>query len=111
PEIMTFAGRNFDIIAGITAPLVAYFGYQKGQMSKGLLIAWNVLCLGLLLTIVSLAVLALPTSFQQIAMDSPNVAVINFPYIWLPVVIVPIVMFTHFVSLRQLTRKEVPVAA
>ncbi|WP_233632635.1 hypothetical protein [Parapedobacter sp. ISTM3] len=29
PEMMTFEGRNFDIIAGITAPLIAYFGVVK----------------------------------------------------------------------------------
>ena len=27
PESMTFEGRNFDIISGITAPFVAYFAY------------------------------------------------------------------------------------
>ena len=34
PELMTFEGRNFDILAGITAPLVAYLGVQQGKMGK-----------------------------------------------------------------------------
>ena len=34
PEIMTFEGRNFDIISGITAPFIAYFGYTKKRLSK-----------------------------------------------------------------------------
>lgn len=29
PESMTFEGRNFDIISGITGPFVAYFAYTK----------------------------------------------------------------------------------
>jgi hypothetical protein len=34
PELMTFEGRNFDIISGITAPLVYYFGFLKNKLSK-----------------------------------------------------------------------------
>jgi len=32
PRIMTFEGRNFDIIAGISAPFVAYFCFKKKEM-------------------------------------------------------------------------------
>ena len=28
PQLMTFEGRNFDILSGLTAPLVAYFGFN-----------------------------------------------------------------------------------
>jgi heme/copper-type cytochrome/quinol oxidase subunit 4 len=34
PQLMTFEGRNFDIIAGITAPFIAYFGFTKGKLSR-----------------------------------------------------------------------------
>jgi hypothetical protein len=34
PELMTFEGRNFDIIAGITAPFIAYFGLTKNKLSR-----------------------------------------------------------------------------
>ncbi|MGZ3952785.1 MAG: hypothetical protein ACXVBZ_15395, partial [Flavisolibacter sp.] len=27
PQLMTFEGRNFDLIAGLTAPLVYYYGF------------------------------------------------------------------------------------
>ena len=46
PEIMTFEGRNFDILAGISAPIVAYL-YSKRKNSK-LLIIWNILGLSLI---------------------------------------------------------------
>ena len=103
PELMTFEGRNWDILAGITAPIVAYWGIQKGKMNRSALLAWNMLCLGLLFNIVVHAILALPTPLQQIAFDQPNRAVIYFPYIWLPGVIVPLVLFSHLASIRQLT--------
>lgn len=34
PEIMTFEGRNYDIIAGITAPIVTYFGIVKSKFPR-----------------------------------------------------------------------------
>ena len=41
PQLMTFEGRNFDVVLGITAPIVGYL-YLKKRISKIKLIAWNV---------------------------------------------------------------------
>lgn len=101
PELMTFEGRNFDILAGITAPFVAYFGITKNKMSRSLLLLWNCISLGLLVFIIVNALLSAPTPFQQFAFNQPNIAVLHFPYIWLPSFIVPIVFFGHLVSIRQ----------
>ncbi|MEM9675300.1 MAG: hypothetical protein AAF992_22100 [Bacteroidota bacterium] len=32
PEQMTFEGRNWDILVGLTAPLMAYFGLVRGKL-------------------------------------------------------------------------------
>ncbi len=104
PELMTFAGRNFDILAGITAPFVAYFGFQKGQLSKNLILIWNVISLGLLLFIIVNGILSSPLAIQQFAFDQPNIALLYFPFVWLPAFIVPIVLFGHFTSIRQLLK-------
>ena len=104
PELMTFTGRNFDILAGITAPFAAYFGLQRKGTQKKLLLIWNVMALGLLLNIVFNAVLSAPFSFQKFAIDQPNIAVLNFPFSWLPGYIVPTVLFGHLASIRQLLR-------
>jgi hypothetical protein len=106
PELMTFEGRNFDILAGITAPFVAYFGVMKGKLSRRLILIWNFVCLGLLLNIVVNALLSGPSPFQQFAFDQPNVAILNFPFSWLPTFIVPVVLFGHLVSIRQLLRNK-----
>lgn len=45
PEIMTFEGRNFDILAGLTAPLIFYFGYVKNRIGRNGLLLWNIVCL------------------------------------------------------------------
>ena len=105
PELLTFEGRNFDILAGISAPVIAYFGFVKNKLSNKVLLGWNIICLLLLLNIVLMAMFSFPTVFQQLAFKQPNVGILYFPFFWLPSFIVPIVFFTHFVSIRQLIKK------
>lgn len=102
PELMTFEGRNFDIISGLTAPFIYYFGFIKKQLSKTTLIFWNYICLALLINIVVNAILSAPFPFQKFAFDQPNIAILYFPYIWLPCCVVPIVLFSHLAAIRQL---------
>ncbi|WP_428328989.1 hypothetical protein [Mucilaginibacter sp.] len=107
PKIMTFEGRNFDILCGLTAPVVYYFGYIKNILSKKLLMAWNIVCLMLLANIVVIAVLSAPFSFQQFAFNQPAIALFYFPFIWLPCFIVPAALFAHLVSIRQLVKNDI----
>jgi hypothetical protein len=102
PELMTFAGRNFDILSGITAPIIAYFGITKGIINTKLVIVWNIICLMLLINIVVHAFLSAPTPLQQFAFDQPNIAIFYFPFSLLPTFIVPIVFIAHLISIRQL---------
>jgi hypothetical protein len=89
PQVMTFEGRNFDILSGITAPIVYYVGFVKRQLPRNVLLVWNLVCLGLLVNIVLTAALAAPTPFQQIAFEQPNIGILYFPFVWLPSVVVP----------------------
>ena len=104
PELMTFEGRNFDIISGISAPLIYYFGFVQKQLSNKIIIIWNVLCLMLLFNIVINAVFSAPFPFQKFAFDQPNIAILYFPFNWLPSCVVPIVLFSHIVVIRQLLK-------
>ena len=104
PELMTFEGRNFDILAGITAPFMAYFVFEKKKLGRQTLLIWNFICLGLLANIVINALLSAPFPFQQFAFEQPNIAILNFPFSWLPTFVVPMVLFGHLVSIRQLIK-------
>lgn len=106
PELMTFSGRNFDILAGITAPIIYYLVFIKKVIGKSGLLIWNLICLGLLLNIVISAILSVPTSFQQLAFDQPNIAILHFPLIWLPTFVVPVVLFSHFVVIYRLLHSK-----
>jgi hypothetical protein len=106
PQLMTFEGRNFDILSGLTAPFIYYFGFVKNRLSNKLILVWNFICLGLLLNIVANAILAAPFRFQQFAFEQPNIAVLYFPFVWLPCCVVPIVLFSHLAAIRQLLNSE-----
>lgn len=106
PELMTFEGRNFDIIAGITAPFIAYFGLTKSKLSRQTILIWNFICLGLLLNIVVNAIFSTPSPIQKFAFEQPNIAILNFPFSYLPTFIVPIVLFGHLSSIRQLLKQK-----
>ncbi len=106
PGLMTFEGRNFDILAGITAPFIAYFGFTKPHISRNVILIWNFISLLLLTNIVVHALLSTPSPLQKLAFEQPNIAILNFPFSWLPTFIVPIVYFGHFVSIRQLLKSK-----
>jgi hypothetical protein len=105
PEMLTFEGRNFDILSGLTAPVVYYFGFVRKTIGRTGLLIWNFGCLALLFIIVIHAALAVPTPFQQFGFEQPNVAILLFPFNWLPSVVVPLVLFSQLIVIRQLLRR------
>jgi hypothetical protein len=102
PRAMTFDGRNFDILSGLTAPLVWYFGFVKRRLGNRMLIGWNVVCLLLLANIAVTAVLSGSPRFQQFGFEQRNIALFYFPFVWLPCCIVPIVLLAHLAAIRKL---------
>ena len=104
PQLMTFEGRNFDLISGITAPLVYYLGYSKKKLGTKILLGWNIACLLILLFTVSNAILSAPTPFQKFGFEQPSIAIFYLPFVWLPGVVVPLVVFSHLITIRFLLR-------
>jgi hypothetical protein len=102
PASMTFEGRNFDILSGLTAPFIYYLAARRTNFSRPVLIIWNIAALALLLNIVATAILAFPSPLQTIAFDQPNRAITFFPYVWLPSFVVPAVLYAHLAALRIL---------
>lgn len=105
PEIMTFNGLNWDILAGATAPIVAYLYFTRKSMSRKLFVAWNVIGIVLLATIIVIATLSVPSPFQQFGFAQPNIGILQFPIVWLPSFVAPLVFFSHFVLIRQAMRE------
>jgi hypothetical protein len=105
PLIMTFEGRNFDILSGITAPFIFYFGFIKKNISTKIILAWNIICFGLVINIVSIAVLSAPFPFQKFAFDQPDIALFYFPFVWLPCCVVPLALLAHAAAIRNFVKK------
>lgn len=104
-EEVTFEGNNFDIIPGLTAPIIAYLYYQKKKISKGFLLWWNILSACVLLFTISQALLSAPFPFQVLSLEQPTVAFLYFPMVWLPAFVAPLVIFSHVMTIRVLTEK------
>lgn len=102
PELMTFEGRNYDILSGLSAPVVYYFGFVQKRLSRSALILWNVGCLLLVVNIAINGLLSARTPFQQFAFEQPNVAIGYFPFVLLPALLVPMVIFAHLAAIRRL---------
>ncbi len=107
PQLMTFEGRNFDILAGVTAPFIYYFGFSGKNIHRNVILLWNFICLGLLINIVVNAVLSAPFPFQRFGFDQPNIAVLYFPFVWLPCCVVPVILLSHLAAIRQLLKRKV----
>lgn len=106
PRAMTFEGTNFDILTGLTVPLAAVFGFANGRPRRWVLIPWHLMGLGLLVNVVTTAVLSMPTPLQQLNIDQPCVGVLYFPFTWLPAFVVPAVLLAHLVSLARLVTPD-----
>jgi hypothetical protein len=104
PQIMTFEGANFDIASGILAIIVLFIAFRGEKVSRPVIIAFNIIGLILLSVIVTVAALSVQSPMQQMSFDQPNRAVLFFPYVFLPTIIVPIVLASHLFALYKSLR-------
>jgi len=104
PELMTFEGRNYDILMGITAPIIGIL-WLKNKIGKTSLLIWNYFGLALILFILFNGILSSELPFQQFGFEQPNRGINYFPFVLLPSTIVPIVIWMHLTDIIIL-RKE-----
>jgi hypothetical protein len=105
PAIMTFEGRNVDIVVGLTAPLIAWQCFARRAWSRRAALWWNVAGIGILLNVVVHAQLSAPTPFRVFATQPPVTFIAYFPWIWLPAFLVALAWALHALSIRQLLRR------
>jgi hypothetical protein len=109
PVQMTFYGRNFDILVGLTAPLAAWLSSKLYARNRSIAfgIVWNIAGLISVMNIAIVAVLSMPTPLRYFMNDPPNTLLAYFPFIYLPAVLVPAAYIAHLLSIRQLLQKRV----
>lgn len=99
PVQMTFEGRNFDVLSGVLAIIVAMI--IKRKWVPQLVLVYNIVGLLLLLNILVIAVLSMPTPFRYFMNEPSNTIVAEFPFVYLPALLVVIAYGFHIFSLRQ----------
>jgi len=104
PIQMSFIGFNYDILIGISAPLIAYYSFSEKKWPKIIPLLWNFAGLLLVLNIAFIAFLSAPTPFRQYMTDPPNTLPAYFPFVWLPAFIVPFAAAVHILSIKQIMR-------
>ncbi len=101
PEQMSYSGLNFDIVTGASAIVVAAL-LAAGKVSATWAKVWNVVGFGLLLNILTVAMLSTPTPFRVFMNEPANVWITRPPWVWLPAVMVLAAMLGHIVLFRRL---------
>lgn len=100
PVQMTFEGHNFDIVTGVFALVVAAVAL-RGEPPRRLVLAFNVVGLGLLLTVATIAVLSSPLPVR--AYDGPPLLLaLHFPFGWIVPMCVSAALFGHLLTFRWL---------
>ena len=101
PVQMTFAGRNWDVLTGISALAVAAL-IRNGRLGTRAALIWNLAGLALLLNIMAVAVLSLPGPLNRFPGEPENTLVLHFPYVWIPALFVMAAFFGHLLVFRKL---------
>lgn len=102
PIQMTFEGRNFDILVGLTAPIIGYYCFIRKSWPEKVAYYWNIGGLFLLANIVLTAILSMPIPIRVFMNEPANRYIVDFPNIYIPLLFVPIAYSMHLLSIRQL---------
>ena len=105
PKLMTFEGRNIDILVGLTAIPIGWMVVERRAWPVWVAAAWNVVGILILANVVIHAQLALPTPFRAFVTEPSTAFLATFPYIWLVGFLVPFAFWLHAGSLVQLARR------
>ncbi len=109
PELITWNGRNFDIVIGLSAPLIAYFCYVKKPWANQVALIWNYLGIGFLLHVFILGLLSAPTPFRVFFTNPETIFIAHVPYIWLPGFVLPLAIFFHVAAIRKIKAATDPI--
>ena len=105
PERATFSGINYDILVGASAPVIGFL-LQSGRMSHRGLLVWNLVAMSIL----SVTVYAFISTyyFTDYVAQVGNTDFTDLPYLLLAAVLLPVAVFLHIFSIRQIAklRKE-----
>lgn len=104
PPQMTWTGLNFDVVTGASALVLGVLAVL-GRAPRGLVLAWSVMGLALLLAVVAIAVASMP-AFAAFGPARTNGWITHTPFVWLPGILVESALFLHILILRKLAQER-----
>jgi hypothetical protein len=100
PIQVTFEGRNFDALVGLTAPVIAA-GIAFGWFGPRVTIVWNLFGLAMLANAIGTVATSAPGQIHLNWPGEPFAAISSWPVIWIPAILAPVGIFLHIVSIRR----------
>lgn len=105
PYQLSIRGWNWDLLAGLSALLIAWLAARQ-QLPDWLLLLWNSLSSILALVLFVIAFLALPLPFQSFQSEPSSILLTNLPFVWLLSALLPAALFGHLLIFRYLWSKR-----
>jgi len=105
PKLMTLAGGNIEILVAISAPVAAWL-VSMGLTGRRIAWMWNLIGLMSLANIVIRAVLSAPGPLQFIHVEVPDMAILIFPFTFIPGFMAPLALVLHILAFRAFSLKD-----
>lgn len=99
PRMMTLEGGNIEILIAVTAPVAAWLS-TRGNVGRRVAWWWNLAGILSLANIVVRAVLTAPGPLYLIHAEVPDVAIITFPFTFIPGFMAPLALTLHILAFR-----------
>ena len=104
PRIITLEGGNTEILVALTAPLAAWI--VTGPTGRRFAWAWNLVGLASLGNVVVRAVLSAPGPLQLIHAEVPDMAILLYPFTFIPGFMAPLALALHILAFRAFARRD-----
>lgn len=102
---MTIEGYNFDMIIGLTAPVVAYYSVRKKKWPLSVALLWNYLGLAVLASIIFIVFTSIyaPEWYGSASVLLPKTFA-SYPYNLVAGFLAPLAIFIHVLSIIRLRK-------
>lgn len=96
-----------DVLVAIAAPFVAISIARNGiQTARTRVVAWCALGILDLAVALTCGFFTAPSAFQQLALDSPNAAIMSYPFVLIPTFAVPVALILHVCVLARVLKQR-----
>ena len=103
----TLEGYNYDMLMGISAPIIAYLVFKAGVLPEKIAVTWNYIGLVVLASVIFVFVTT--TYFPSIWGSAESLApkeLTTFPFVLVPSFLMPSAVFMHILSIMRLRRSN-----